>query len=75
MCRSRGQSCLPQCLKGLGGYPQGGTGGRDGTPRAPGCANTPPARTNTAAPPPHAAAGSASGPVAREANWVRCSSA
>ncbi|WP_078914106.1 gamma-glutamyl-gamma-aminobutyrate hydrolase family protein [Streptomyces sp. NRRL S-37] len=27
----RGQSCLPQCLKGLGGAPSG-TGGRDGTP-------------------------------------------
>ncbi|MGW0579977.1 ADP-ribosylglycohydrolase family protein, partial [Streptomyces sp. NPDC002920] len=29
---SCGQSCLPQCLKGLGG-PPGGTGGRWGSPR------------------------------------------
>ncbi|MFD7690860.1 sugar kinase [Streptomyces sp. NPDC059781] len=32
----RGQSCLPQR-----GYPQGGTGGRDGTTQAPGSATTP----------------------------------
>ncbi|GAA2249561.1 ADP-ribosylglycohydrolase family protein [Streptomyces atrovirens] len=42
----RGQSCLPPCLKGPGGTPRGGTDGRDGTPRAPGRANTPrPAHT------------------------------
>ncbi|MEU6106424.1 ScbR family autoregulator-binding transcription factor, partial [Streptomyces flaveolus] len=27
-----GQSCLPQCLNGLGGTPRGGTGGRWGVP-------------------------------------------
>ncbi|MFI2435607.1 energy-coupling factor transporter transmembrane component T [Streptomyces sp. NPDC018693] len=32
--RSCGQSCLPQCLKGLGGTPRGGTGGRWGSPRS-----------------------------------------
>ncbi|MFD8843318.1 sugar kinase [Streptomyces pseudogriseolus] len=52
-CASRGQSCLPQCLEGLGGTPRGdggpparakprvGEGGRDGTPQSPGCDNTP----------------------------------
>ncbi|MEV5931621.1 sugar kinase [Streptomyces sp. NPDC052079] len=56
----RGQSCLPQCLKGLGGAPTGdggpparaksgvGEGGRDGTPQAPGRATTP--RPATTAP-------------------------
>ncbi|GGX27178.1 hypothetical protein GCM10010297_55800 [Streptomyces malachitofuscus] len=69
----RGQSCLPQCLKGLGGTPRAmgvpplmgvpparaqprvgekprvGEGGRDGTPLAPGCADTPrPAPTRPA---------------------------
>ncbi|MEQ8147038.1 sugar kinase [Streptomyces sp. OP7] len=50
---SRGQSCLPQSLEGLGGTPMGdggpparakprvGEGGRDGTPRSAGCDNTP----------------------------------
>ncbi len=37
---SCGQSCLPQCLKGLGG-PPGGTAGRSGTPQAPASAPTP----------------------------------
>ncbi|WP_268220658.1 sugar kinase [Streptomyces sp. EMB24] len=58
---SRGQSCLPQCLKGLGGTPRGdggpparakprvGEGGRDGTPQSPGCDTTPcPAATASA---------------------------
>ncbi|BFO19794.1 hypothetical protein SHKM778_61820 [Streptomyces sp. KM77-8] len=30
---NRGRSCLPQCLKDLGGNPQGGMGGRRGTCR------------------------------------------
>ncbi|MDT3723961.1 sugar kinase [Streptomyces sp. DSM 41972] len=58
---ARGQSCLPQSLKGLGGTPMGdgdpparaksrvGEGGRDGTPQSPGCETTPrPAATSPA---------------------------
>ncbi|MGW4021997.1 ADP-ribosylglycohydrolase family protein [Streptomyces sp. NPDC005009] len=48
LSRSRGQSCLPQRLEGLGGTPRGGTGGRDGTPQTPGCATNPRAAHPTA---------------------------